>query len=258
MLASYTKKWADVTLRDIGFVEQAEIFDMVARSSWRWPPPVVDADDILADPRARSENSVRACGIPFDDAMLSWPPGPKPFDGVWAPHWYNAVWASTGWPQSANDDARELPDRTAQKSPRQPGPIMRSMRALAPQLISDAWTPSAAMASLGDHGWATAFLFGQHLGPRNSCSCSVKRGLRIGQLVLQFGDRTHQIVAPPARRLGRQRIIEMAGIGDAVAALLELHLGVQIIILPHEILRSCLDVGDLPALFFGAEPVQPE
>ena len=31
VLASYTKKWADVSLRDIGFVEQAEIFDAVAQ-----------------------------------------------------------------------------------------------------------------------------------------------------------------------------------------------------------------------------------
>jgi hypothetical protein len=29
--------------------------------------------------------------------MLGWPPGPKPYDGVWAPHWYNAVHASTGF-----------------------------------------------------------------------------------------------------------------------------------------------------------------
>ena len=32
-----------------------------------------------------------------DEAMLNWPAGPKPFDGVWAPHWYNAAWASTGF-----------------------------------------------------------------------------------------------------------------------------------------------------------------
>ena len=29
--------------------------------------------------------------------MLSWPKGPKPQDGVWAPHWYHRVWESTGW-----------------------------------------------------------------------------------------------------------------------------------------------------------------
>jgi hypothetical protein len=29
--------------------------------------------------------------------MLSWPAGPKPEDGVWAPHWYAGVHRSTGW-----------------------------------------------------------------------------------------------------------------------------------------------------------------
>ena len=37
VLTSYTKKWSDVTLRDIGFVEQAEIFDMVAQHLARAP-----------------------------------------------------------------------------------------------------------------------------------------------------------------------------------------------------------------------------
>ena len=41
--------------------------------------------------------------IPFDPAMLSWPQGPKPFDGVWAPHWYNAVWSSTGFARPPAD-----------------------------------------------------------------------------------------------------------------------------------------------------------
>ncbi len=95
VLASYTKKWAEVSLRDIGFVEQAEIFDMVANELGR-APPVVDADDILANPQGILTRLCETCSIPFDAAMLSWPPGPKAFDGVWAPHWYNAAWASTG------------------------------------------------------------------------------------------------------------------------------------------------------------------
>ena len=28
---------------------------------------------------------------------LRWPAGPRDTDGVWAPHWYAAVWASTGF-----------------------------------------------------------------------------------------------------------------------------------------------------------------
>jgi len=101
VLASYTRKWADVSLRDIGFVEQAEIFDLVADHLGQ-APAVIDADDVLTDPRRTLSKLCEACAIPFDDHMLSWPKGPKSFDGVWAPHWYNAVWASTGFGKPEN------------------------------------------------------------------------------------------------------------------------------------------------------------
>jgi hypothetical protein len=44
--------------------------------------------------------------------MLAWPPGPRASDGIWAPHWYAAVWRSTGFeaapPRSTRlDDACE-------------------------------------------------------------------------------------------------------------------------------------------------------
>jgi hypothetical protein len=29
--------------------------------------------------------------------MLHWPKGPHPADGLWASHWYNAVWNSDGF-----------------------------------------------------------------------------------------------------------------------------------------------------------------
>ena len=96
VLASYARKWADVSLRDIGFVEQAEIFDIVCDHLGR-APAVIDADDVLKDPRGVLMRLCEACGISFDDHMLAWPKGPKSFDGVWAPHWYNAVWQSTGF-----------------------------------------------------------------------------------------------------------------------------------------------------------------
>jgi hypothetical protein len=104
VLASYTKKWSDVSLRDIGFIEQAEIFEMVA-DHLGTVPPVIDADDVLASPEAVLSRLCAACGIGFDKAMLSWPKGPKPFDGVWAPHWYNAVRDSTGFSAAAIKDA---------------------------------------------------------------------------------------------------------------------------------------------------------
>jgi hypothetical protein len=96
VLASYTRKWADVDLRAIGFVEQAEIFDKVAQKLGH-APPVIDAEDVLADPRGTLTKLCTACDIAFDEAMLKWPAGPKPFDGNWGAHWYSAVWASTGF-----------------------------------------------------------------------------------------------------------------------------------------------------------------
>ena len=99
VLASYAKKHDEVSLHAIGFVEQAEIFDMVAQHLGH-APPVVDADVHLADPRTSLEKLCGALVIPFDEAMLRWPEGPKPCDGVWAPHWYNAAWASTGFEKS--------------------------------------------------------------------------------------------------------------------------------------------------------------
>jgi hypothetical protein len=95
VLASYSQKWAEVDLRAIGFIEQAEIFDMVAQKLGT-APPVIDADDVMANPRATLTLLCAALGISFDEAMLAWPKGPKPFDGVWAPHWYNAAWESDG------------------------------------------------------------------------------------------------------------------------------------------------------------------
>jgi len=50
-----------------------------------------------------------AVGIEFDEAMLSWPPGPRSEDGVWAPHWYAAVERSTGFdPYVARDKIKLL------------------------------------------------------------------------------------------------------------------------------------------------------
>jgi Sulfotransferase domain len=100
VLASYAKKHDEVSLHAIGFVEQAEIFDQVAQMLGH-APPVVDADLHLAGPRESLVKLCAALGIPFDEAMLHWVKGPKTCDGVWAPHWYNAVWQSTGFAKQA-------------------------------------------------------------------------------------------------------------------------------------------------------------
>jgi hypothetical protein len=60
-------------------------------------PLVIDSADILANPQAALSALCAALEIPFTARMLHWPAGPKPYDGTWAPHWYNAVHQSTGF-----------------------------------------------------------------------------------------------------------------------------------------------------------------
>jgi hypothetical protein len=58
---------------------------------------VVDSDALVADPEGMLTELCLRLGIAFDRAMLRWPAGPKPFDGLWAPHWYSSVHKSTSF-----------------------------------------------------------------------------------------------------------------------------------------------------------------
>jgi len=96
VLASYAARRSEVTLEDIGFVRQTELFDREADRLGA-APPVIDADDVLADPPGVLSALCAALDVPFCDAMLTWPPGRRATDGVWAPVWYEAVERSTGF-----------------------------------------------------------------------------------------------------------------------------------------------------------------
>jgi len=90
LLASYARVRAEPTLEDLGLRQQAEIFETFGG-------PVVDSRDLLADPDGMLRALCRALDVSFDDRMLSWPAGPRDSDGVWAPYWYDSVYASTGF-----------------------------------------------------------------------------------------------------------------------------------------------------------------
>jgi hypothetical protein len=86
VIISYIKKNNDPTLEDIGFVRQAEIFDWVCARTGA-VPPVVDARDVLENPERILKLLCGAVGVEFTEAMLSWPPGLRESDGIWAKHW---------------------------------------------------------------------------------------------------------------------------------------------------------------------------
>jgi hypothetical protein len=96
VLASYTEKRADVTLADIGIVQQRELFEREADRLGK-APPVVEGNDVLSNPARMLARICSELDIPYTEAMLSWPAGRRDTDGVWAPAWYNAVELSTGF-----------------------------------------------------------------------------------------------------------------------------------------------------------------
>jgi hypothetical protein len=96
MLLSLGDKLGDFELEATGLPQQVEIFEYVRRTTG-CVPPVVDAADLLAAPEPTLRALCAALGIPFSERMLSWPPGRRATDGVWAKHWYGRVERSTGF-----------------------------------------------------------------------------------------------------------------------------------------------------------------
>ena len=83
------------TFRDTSYGGQLEIVERIAASGRR--PIVVDSRDVLDDPAGTLLRLCEALDVPFDDAMLSWEAGPKPYDGVWGSHWYRRLHTTTGF-----------------------------------------------------------------------------------------------------------------------------------------------------------------
>lgn len=109
VIASYTRIVPDAEPEDLGAPQMAELFAR-ERELRGEIPPVIDSDDVLADPRGVLTKLCERLGLSFDEAMLAWPPGPRPFDGVWARYWYANVERSTGFGPRRTDPV-DLPER---------------------------------------------------------------------------------------------------------------------------------------------------
>jgi len=96
VIASYIKKRENPALEDLGYVQQAEIFDFV-RARAKSLPPVLDAKDVLENPERMLRLLCQEAGVEFSESMLSWPPGLRETDGVWAKHWYGEVAKTTSF-----------------------------------------------------------------------------------------------------------------------------------------------------------------
>ncbi|MEL7536363.1 MAG: HAD family hydrolase [Pseudomonadota bacterium] len=108
MIASYLTMRTSVVADDLGLARQREIYESVVARTGQ-TPPVVDAADVLRDPPAVLAELCTSLDVAYSPAMQAWPPGRRPSDGVWAPHWYAAVERSTGFAPYVEREAKLPP-----------------------------------------------------------------------------------------------------------------------------------------------------
>ena len=108
MLLSLVHQLPQPVLRDTGLKEQLEVLDAVLGQGET--PIVLDAKEVLLNPEGVLREVCKRLDLPFEAAMLRWPAGPKPEDGVWARHWYDNVHASTSFAPYRSKD-KPFPER---------------------------------------------------------------------------------------------------------------------------------------------------
>ena len=60
-------------------------------------PIVIDADELLKDPKGILKQLCYHLKLKFFYSMLSWPAKPREEDGIWAKYWYKSLHKSTGF-----------------------------------------------------------------------------------------------------------------------------------------------------------------
>ncbi len=95
MLRSLAHQLPNPGLEDTGMAMQHRLQELLAGLGQE--APVLDSRQLLLDPPGVLAQLCGRLGLAFDDAMLRWPAGPRPEDGVWAAHWYHNVHRSTGF-----------------------------------------------------------------------------------------------------------------------------------------------------------------
>lgn len=106
IIASYAQVIEKPVMRDIGIEYEWKLFDELKDPN----SIVLDSGLLLENPESVLKQVCERAGITFEKKMLSWQPGPKSYDGVWAPHWYANVHKSSGFERQATSE-RALPDQ---------------------------------------------------------------------------------------------------------------------------------------------------
>ena len=90
VIPSFLIKFPGGDLEDLGFKQQIDIFNYIKKQTKK-SPVVIDATDIRNNPTKFLPKLCKKLSIQWDSSMLTWTPGLKEYDGVWAKHWYHSV-----------------------------------------------------------------------------------------------------------------------------------------------------------------------
>ena len=96
MIISYNRVHPDLNMHLLGLEEQSEIFEHVREITGEIPP-IVDAKDVLMNPRDILDKLCNKIGVIFSEEMLTWARGARDTDGNWGKYWYKNVVNSTGF-----------------------------------------------------------------------------------------------------------------------------------------------------------------
>jgi hypothetical protein len=107
IIASYAQVIQSPVMRDIGIEYQYHLFKELENKGEQGI--VVDSGLLLENPEAVLSQLCKRCAMGFQGSMLTWKAGPKPYDGVWAKHWYTNVHGTTGF-EKQNTSSRPLPE----------------------------------------------------------------------------------------------------------------------------------------------------
>ncbi|KAF5827452.1 hypothetical protein DUNSADRAFT_628 [Dunaliella salina] len=66
------------------------------------------SDELVSNPEGMLRALCAKLDLAFTPRMLSWPPGPKPYDGCWAKYWYKGTHKSTGFSKDIQTEAVDL------------------------------------------------------------------------------------------------------------------------------------------------------
>ncbi len=98
MLTSLLEFLPDPRLEDTGLPHQLWLFEHFSKKLGA-PPPVLDARDVLDNPRRILAQLCERIEVPFSEQMLAWEPGTRLTDGAWAAYWYSKVEETTSFGQ---------------------------------------------------------------------------------------------------------------------------------------------------------------